>query len=33
VSTEEYAENERRLRELAATFMRGARSPDRPIRL
>lgn len=33
VSTAEYAENERRLRELAATFMRAARSPDRPIRL
>ncbi len=33
VSTAEYAENERRLRKLAATFMRAARSPDRPIRL
>jgi len=33
VSTDEYAENERRLLELGATFMRAARTPDRPIRL
>jgi hypothetical protein len=32
-STAEYAENERRLRELAAALMRGARSPNRSIRL
>jgi len=33
VSTDEYAENERRLLELGATFMRAARTPDRPVRL